>query len=184
MHPAGVANAWVFASTSKVPFYIAGVALAGWAVLIAFFGSTHPDFPGTAMLGRLVMLVSVALVATTITAAVLTGSNAEHKASAAAPGGAGATGTLRLTADPGGLPAYDVERLTTRAGAATIDFANPSPVPHNVTIAAGTRTLAATPTVTGADTSVTTRLTPGSYAFFCSVDAHRQAGMRGILLVR
>jgi hypothetical protein len=39
--------AWVFASApSKVPFYLAGGALAAWAVLSSVFGITHPDFPG------------------------------------------------------------------------------------------------------------------------------------------
>jgi hypothetical protein len=73
MHPIGVASAaWVFASApSKVPFYVAGGSLAGWAVLLGVTGLTHPDFPGSAGLARLVMLTSVLLVAATITTAVL-----------------------------------------------------------------------------------------------------------------
>jgi len=63
-------------------------------------------------------------------------------------------------------------------------MANRSPVPHNVTIARGGRTIGATRTVTDADSSVTVDLTPGNYVYYCSVDQHRQAGMRGTLSVR
>ena len=68
MHPTGVATAaWVFASApSKTPFYLAGGLLAGWAVLLGAFGFTHPDFPGSAVASRLVMLTSAALVAATL----------------------------------------------------------------------------------------------------------------------
>ena len=74
MHPTGVASAaWVFASApSKVPFYVAGGLLAGWAVLLSATGLRHPDFPESAGRARLVMLTSALLVAATATAAVLT----------------------------------------------------------------------------------------------------------------
>ena len=60
MHPTGVATAaWVFASEpSKTPFYLAGGLLAAWAVLLGSFGFTHPDFPGSAVASRIVMLIS------------------------------------------------------------------------------------------------------------------------------
>jgi uncharacterized cupredoxin-like copper-binding protein len=44
--------------------------------------------------------------------------------------------------------------------------------------------LAATRTIEGATTATTVELAPGKYVFFCSVDAHRQAGMQGTLTVR
>jgi plastocyanin len=56
-------------------------------------------------------------------------------------------------------------------------------VPHNVTIAAGNRTVVATKTIQGGAVMATATLKPGSYVFYCSVDAHRAAGMEGKLTV-
>jgi hypothetical protein len=74
MHPTGVASAaWVFAAApSKVPFYLAGGLLAGWAVLLGATGLRYPEFPGSAGRARLVMLTTGLLVAATLTAAVVT----------------------------------------------------------------------------------------------------------------
>jgi plastocyanin len=67
----------------------------------------------------------------------------------------------------------------------TIDFTNQSPVGHNVTISDSSgKTLGATQTVTGSDTSTSVNLKPGTYTFFCSVDSHEQAGMKGTLTVK
>jgi plastocyanin len=52
-----------------------------------------------------------------------------------------------------------------------------------VTITKGAKVLARTKTVQDATTSATANLPPGDYVFFCSVDAHRQAGMEGTLTV-
>jgi plastocyanin len=191
MRPTGVASAaWVFASApSTVPFYVAGVLLVGWAVLLAATGITRPDFPRSRSRGRLVMLTSVLLVGATLTAAVTTSSRpgGEPKASsgrAPSPGAAGQASTLQLTADPTGAPAYEQKQATAKAGKLAIEFVNRSPVGHNVTIASGTRVVAATKTIQGATTAVSANLPPGTYDYFCSVDAHRQAGMQGKLTVR
>lgn len=49
MYPTGVASAVsVFATApSKVPFYLTGGLLAGWAVLLGLTGLRYPEFPGT-----------------------------------------------------------------------------------------------------------------------------------------
>jgi plastocyanin len=189
MHPTGVASAaWVFASApSKVPFYVSGGVLAAWAVVLTAGGLTHADFPTSATQARLVMLVSFLLVASTLTAAVLTGGEdepaAEGRASPpAAP--AGGSGTLQLTADPGGQPAYDKTRATVRAGPVDIRLTNRSPVPHNITIAEGGKVVAATGTIESSTATRDADLRPGEYDFYCSVDGHRQAGMKGTLTVR
>jgi plastocyanin len=186
MGPAGVmVLAPVIApEPSKVPFYIAGGALACWAVAVAVVGITHPDFPRSVMLARLVMATSAAIVAAAIVTAVTTAGESGEGETPPAPAPGGTPTTLRLAADPSGRPAYDVDRLSAPAGEVTIRFANRSPVPHNVTIAGGSGVVAATKTVTAADADLTARLSRGSYTFFCSVDAHRQAGMRGTLTVR
>jgi plastocyanin len=186
MHPATVASAaWVFAAApSKVPFYAVGAALVAWAVLVAAFGVSHPEFPRSEGRARLVMLTTALLVAGTVTAAVLTAGGAGHKAQAAPPGAQPASGTLTLTADPSGALSYDTRHASLNAGADTIRFVNRSPVDHNVTIAQGSKVVAATKTINGTTTTVAARLAPGDYVFYCSVDAHRQGGMQGTLTVK
>ena len=65
----------------------------------------------------------------------------------------------------------------------TITMANMSPVEHNVTIAEGSKVLGATPTFAGGTKTLTVKLKPGKYTFYCSVPGHRQAGMEGTLTV-
>jgi plastocyanin len=180
MNPTGAASApSVFAeATSKVPFYVAGGLLVCWALIVAALGSRRSAFPGSARAARLLMLGSVVLAAATMTSAVLTGSRptagVERPASTSA----------NLAAQSGGALAYDTTHLTLRAGTDTIHFTNPSPVPHNVTIAAGSKVIAHSKTITNAATTLSAKLTPGTFVFFCSVDSHRQAGMQGTLTVR
>jgi plastocyanin len=181
----------VFASApSKVPFYVSGGVLAGWALVLTAAGLTHGDFPASATQARLVMLTSFLLVASTVTAAVLTGGEDVHQAEAqggtskaAAPAG-GSSRTLRLTADPGGQPAYDTTRATVAAGTVDVRLTNRSPVPHNITIAQAGKVVAATKTIASSTATRAADLRPGEYDFYCSVDGHRQAGMEGKLTVR
>jgi plastocyanin len=184
MHPTGVARAVsVFATApSKVPFYLAGGLLAGWAVLLGLTGLRYPEFPGSARRARLVMLTTGALVAATITTAVTTaGTEGEGEGAAAT---AARSSSVQLTADPKGQLAYDRKRATVQHGKFTLRLINRSQTPHNVTIAKGAKVVARTKTIQGATTSATANLPPGDYVFFCSVDAHRQGGMQGTLTVR
>lgn len=172
---------------SKTAFYVAGGVLAAWAVIVSLVGVTRPGFPGGASGERAVIAVSVLLVALTITMAVVTASKPPkaNEAKAAAPPTAGAAGAaFAIAADPSGQLAYDKKSATATAGAVKIDFTNGSPVPHNVTIQQGSKNVAATATISQSKTTVTAQLKAGKYTFFCSVDAHRQAGMVGTLTVR
>lgn len=185
MHPIHVANAaWVFASTapSKVPFYIAGALLAGWAFGVAVTGIARPDLARSARAGRLVMLTSAILAAATVTTAVITARAPTEERGT--PTAATPTNTLRIAADPTGESAYNRTSATVSTGPLTIRFANDSPVPHNVTIARGGRVVAPTSTIHGGRTTATATLPAGDYVFYCSVDGHRQAGMHGTLTVR
>ena len=64
-----------------------------------------------------------------------------------------------------------------------ITFTNASTLEHNVTVAAGSSVLGATPTFAGGTRTLTLSLNPGNYTFYCSVPGHRQAGMEGTLNV-
>jgi plastocyanin len=166
------------AAPSKVPFYIAGGVLVCWALGVSAVGVRRPAFPGSLRNARFVMLGTVVLVAATMTAAVVTAG--ESTSAAAGP----AAAVADLSAATGGALAYSAKELTLQANHATLNFKNPGPVPHNVTIAAGAKVVAATQTITNNTTSVRLKLQPGTYVFYCSVDSHRQAGMQGTLIVR
>jgi uncharacterized cupredoxin-like copper-binding protein len=96
---------------------------------------------------------------------------------------AGKATKVALAADPGGQLAYDTKTLRAKAGTVSIVMANMSPVEHNVTLAEGSKPLGATPTFVGGSKTLTLKLKPGTYTFYCSVPGHRQAGMEGTLTV-
>ncbi len=99
------------------------------------------------------------------------------------PASGNASSTLALAANPSGLLAYNTKALSAKAGTVTITMANMSPLEHNVTIAEGSKVLGATPTFKGGTQTLTLKLKPGKYTFYCSVPGHRQAGMEGTLSV-
>jgi plastocyanin len=173
---------------SKVPFYVMGGVLVSWAVVLSAIGLSQADFPGSPGRARAVMAISAVLVLGTVTSAVATSSKpheeseakAEHKAPASAPGPGAA---LQVTADPTGQLKFEQTSLTAKAGNVKIEFDNPSPVDHDVTITAGQGKLGGTKTVANGKVSAVVDLKAGDYTFYCSVDAHRQAGMEGKLTV-
>jgi plastocyanin len=168
---------------SKVPFYVAGGVLVVWALLVAAWGITHEDFPGSKGRARLVMLVSAALVLLTGTMAVATAGEAGKETPAEASGGApAATGTtFTIAADPTGQLRYDKSRAAVKSGRVTVDFTNDSDIQHNLTIAEGGKELGATKTIVRSKGNLSISLAPGEYVYYCSVPGHRQAGMQGVL---
>jgi hypothetical protein len=60
------------AEPSKVPFYIAGGALALWAVVLAGIGLTRPEFPYGATGQRGVISISFVLMVIAIATGILT----------------------------------------------------------------------------------------------------------------
>jgi len=60
--------------TSKTPFYVAGIALTAFAVIVSAIGiRAHGRFPDSPGVTRLVMGLALALVALTLASAVITG---------------------------------------------------------------------------------------------------------------
>ena len=91
---------------------------------------------------------------------------------------------LELTSPEDGALTFDPSELTAEAGPLVIDYTNPSPVPHNISIEGGGEVLGEGETVTGGNVStVEADLEPGEYVFFCAVPGHRESGMEGTLTV-
>jgi hypothetical protein len=57
---------------SKVPFYIAGLLLAGWAVVLSMVGLTRPSFPAGESGQRGVIAISLVLMLFAIAMAIVT----------------------------------------------------------------------------------------------------------------
>jgi plastocyanin len=101
-----------------------------------------------------------------------------------APASSPAAGSsVSLAANPGGALSYNTKQLSAKAGTVTITMTNMSPVEHDVAVAEGTKVLGTTPTFAGGSKTLTLKLKPGKYTFYCTVPGHRAAGMEGTLTV-
>jgi plastocyanin len=103
----------------------------------------------------------------------------------AASGGASAGGgqVVKLAADPSALK-FDKSTLTAKAGKVTLSMANPSGLPHAVAIEGHGVDVDGKTVQKGGTSTATAKLKPGTYVFYCPVDGHRQAGMKGTLTVK
>ena len=86
MHSAALQLAPVLAEKSKVPFYVAGGVLVLWALTVsAGLGLRRAAFPFSLGGERVVIAISVVLVLTVTSMAVITSGAPAHKASEEAP---------------------------------------------------------------------------------------------------
>ena len=99
-------------------------------------------------------------------------------------GGAGAGETLKLSADPSGQLKFDKDSLTAKAGKVTLQMDNPSSVPHAVSVEGNGLDEDGNTVGKGGVSKVTVDLKPGKYEFYCPVDGHEAAGMKGDLTVK
>jgi hypothetical protein len=60
------------------PFYVCGIVLAVWALVVTFIGVTRDGFPASAGAERMVGLISLVLVAVAIGTAIYGAANQEH----------------------------------------------------------------------------------------------------------
>jgi plastocyanin len=122
--------------------------------------------------------------ATHATPAAHSSSGSSTGASASASAGAPASHVVSVATNPSGALMFSMTTLHALAGRVTIHFTNRAPEGHNFTLQApGGRVIAATPTFTGGSRTLTLKLKPGTYTFYCSVPGHRQSGMQGTLTV-
>jgi len=175
----------------KTLFFVFGIALVVSAIGIALIGLKFENFPRTRGILAAVIMYFVALVGATAVFAVLNARDEQHKEEAeaaattstttAAPSG----GPVQLSADPSSI-AYTTTSLQANAGNVTVDFTNPNQaIPHDVCVQSSSGSqLGCSKQVTGGKTSLSLKnLKPGSYTFYCSVDGHEAAGMKGTLTV-
>ena len=92
--------------------------------------------------------------------------------------------TVKLSADASGQLAFNTTSLSAKAGKITLDMSNPSAVPHGIAVE-GAGVDKRGPTVNqGSTSTLTVALKPGTYTFYCPVDGHKAAGMKGTLTVK
>jgi plastocyanin len=93
-------------------------------------------------------------------------------------------GTLAIPVAQSGL-AYQYAKAQAKAGRVTIESKNPQATADHDIVVEGNGVSAKGAVVGKGGTSrFTATLKPGAYTFYCSVDAHRQGGMVGKLVVK
>jgi plastocyanin len=99
--------------------------------------------------------------------------------------GSSAAGAVKLSADPGGALRFNVSTLHAKAGSVTLEMANPasSHVPHGVAVQGNGVDKDSKIVPSGATATLTVTLKPGTYSFYCPVQGHEAAGMKGTLIV-
>jgi len=110
-------------------------------------------------------------------------------AASSTPGGtasapSGKSTKLHLQADPSGALRFNKQTLAAPAGSVTIVMNNPSPLQHDIAIEGNGVDVAGAVVSTGATSTVSADLQPGTYTFLCTVPGHADAGMKGTLTVR
>jgi uncharacterized cupredoxin-like copper-binding protein len=98
------------------------------------------------------------------------------------PKGIGVQPTFQLTADAHKLQ-FDKKLIQAGAGPVHLVMVNPSSTPHNIAIKGKGVNVKGPVVQNGSQSAVTVTLKPGVYEFYCSVDGHEQAGMKGTLRV-
>jgi plastocyanin len=109
------------------------------------------------------------------------GSGSGSSSSSSSSGGGGET--IKLAADPKGALKFDKTTLNAKAGQLTIAFTNSSGIPHAVEVE-GNGVEKSSSTITNGKNSLAVNVKPGKYEFYCPVDGHKQAGMKGTLIVK
>ena len=103
-------------------------------------------------------------------------------ATAASNASSGGGETIKLAADKSALK-FDKSSLTAKAGKVTLVMSNPSGIPHAVAIEGNGVDVDGKTVGNGGTSTASADLKPGKYEFYCPVDGHKAAGMKGTLTV-
>jgi plastocyanin len=138
------------------------------------------------------------IAALAVVAAVAVAGCGSSSNSSSSSGGSGASGTstpaatsapssggghsLKVAADPSGQLKFDTSQLNASPGKVTIAFTNMSGIPHAIAVEGHGLEKKGT-VITKGSNSITVDLKKGTYTFYCPVDGHRAAGMKGTLTV-
>jgi plastocyanin len=92
---------------------------------------------------------------------------------------------LDVSSPADGALVFDPDGLEAQPGNLTIDYDNPSPVPHSIAVATANGNVLGetTPGTNNKQTLEISDLAPGKYIFYCTVPGHREGGMEGDLTV-
>jgi plastocyanin len=93
-------------------------------------------------------------------------------------------GKLQIDADPNGQLKFLASSATAKSGTVTLNMLNKSSVPHDIAVKGGGVNKVGAVVQNGGTSTVTLDLKPGTYTFYCSVDGHEAAGMKGTLTVK
>jgi mono/diheme cytochrome c family protein len=93
-------------------------------------------------------------------------------------------GTVEIDADPTGQLRFLASSATATTGPVTLRMKNMSSTPHDIAIRGTGASQVGQVVTNGGTSTVMATLKPGTYTFYCSVDGHEAAGMKGTLTVK
>ncbi|HEY2772198.1 MAG TPA: c-type cytochrome [Solirubrobacteraceae bacterium] len=93
-------------------------------------------------------------------------------------------GAIQINADPSGQLKFLASSASGSAGKVTLHMNNKSSVPHDIAIRGNGVSSVGQVVSNGGTSTVTENLKPGTYTFYCSVDGHEAAGMKGTLTIK
>ena len=93
-------------------------------------------------------------------------------------------GQLEIDADPTGQLKFLASKASATAGQVTLKMKNPSSTPHDIAVQGNGINQVGQVVSSGGVSTVSVNLKPGTYEFYCSVDGHAAAGMKGTLTVK
>ena len=116
-------------------------------------------------------------------------SSSTSSTSAAAPSSTSsaakaAGAALKLSADPSGQLKFTTSSLSAKAGKVTITMSNPASIQHAIAVEGGGVDKKGPTVGQGGTSTLAVSLKPGTYTFYCPVDGHKAAGMKGTLTVK
>jgi plastocyanin len=185
-------------------FYVFGILLVIAALVLSYFGIRGPGSfpPNRGILVGVTGLFAAIVVVTLAFAVDLSEEEQAHReaelaheeeqaaqetgAEGGAEAGAGGGGqTLAVDSPSDGALVFEPSGLEAKPGSLTIDYDNPSQVPHSIAVATSNgNVLGETqPGTAGVQTLQIPEVAPGKYIFYCTVPGHREAGMEGNLTV-